>query len=66
MSQWGHAGGWRRAVAAGGGRYNNLTGNAPEDNDLLSGNATFGGIPVRVERVGAPQPAATEREEAAA
>lgn len=52
---WGHAGGWQVAVAAGGGRYNQLTGNAPEDNDLVSGNAVFSGIAVRVQRVQAAQ-----------
>ncbi len=48
---WGHAGGWQRAVAEGGVRYNDLTGNVPAESDLMSGNAAFTGIPVRVERV---------------
>jgi len=49
---WGHEGTWRRAVAAGGGRYNELTSNDPAQSDLMSGNASFSGIPVRVEPVG--------------
>ncbi len=52
---WGHAGGWQRAVAAGGGRYNVLTGNRPEESDLPSGNAVFNGIAVRVQRIQPPQ-----------
>jgi len=48
---WGHAGGWQRAVAAGGARYNDLTTNEPAQSDVLSGNAVFTGIPVRVERI---------------
>ncbi|MCK9285398.1 MAG: molybdopterin-dependent oxidoreductase [Rhodocyclaceae bacterium] len=63
---WGHAGGWQRAVAAGGGRYNNLTGNRPEENDLLSGNAAFSGIRVRVERVDGARVKTPELETAAA
>lgn len=52
---WGHGGGWQRAVAAGGGRYNLLTGNRPEESDVPSGNAVFNGIAVRVQRIQPPQ-----------
>ncbi|MGQ3058696.1 MAG: molybdopterin dinucleotide binding domain-containing protein, partial [Nevskia sp.] len=47
---WGHAGGWRRAVAIGGGRYNDLTSNAATEIDLPSGNAVLNGLRVRVAR----------------
>jgi anaerobic selenocysteine-containing dehydrogenase len=50
---WGHRGGWRHAVAAGGSSYNELTSNAVQDMDLPSGNAVLNGIAVRVERVAA-------------
>jgi len=45
---WGHGGGWRRAVAVGGGRYNDLTSNAASEVDQLSGNAVLNGLRVRV------------------
>lgn len=48
---WGHRGGWKHAVAAGGSNYNRLTSNAPEEMDQPSGNAVLNGIAVRVERV---------------
>ncbi|HVW34014.1 MAG TPA: molybdopterin dinucleotide binding domain-containing protein, partial [Acidimicrobiia bacterium] len=49
---WGHRGGWRTAVEAGGANYNDLTSSDPADLDV-SGNACFNGIPVRLEPVGA-------------
>lgn len=45
---WGHRGGWRRAVAAGGANYNRLTSNSPTEIDVPSGNAAFNGVPVSV------------------
>jgi anaerobic selenocysteine-containing dehydrogenase len=45
---WGHRGGWRTAVAAGGANYNDLTSSDPADLDV-SGNAVFNGVPVRLE-----------------
>jgi formate dehydrogenase len=48
---WGHGGGWKRAVAAGGSGYNLLTSNAADEMDRPSGNAVLNGIAVRVERV---------------
>ena len=47
---WGHRGGWRTAVAAGGANDNDLTSSDPADLDV-SGNAVFNGIPVRLEPV---------------
>lgn len=47
---WGHTGGWRTAVAAGGGRYNDLVPNDVESLDVVSGNAGFNGIGVEVAR----------------
>jgi len=55
---WGHRGGWKHAVAAGGSRYNDLTSNRAEDIDRPSGNAVLNGIAVRVERVALPAMAA--------
>jgi formate dehydrogenase len=52
---WGHRGGWRVAVAAGGARYNDLLPNAPEMLDVVSGNAWVNGIGVQV--MPAPKPA---------
>lgn len=49
---WGHRGGWRTAIAAGGTSYNVLTPNRSEDFDQVSGQAWFNGFPVRVEPVG--------------
>ncbi len=48
---WGHRGGWRRAVAAGGSTYNLLTTNAPSEVDVPSGNAVLNGVSVRVRRL---------------
>jgi hypothetical protein len=45
---WGHRGGWRRAVAAGGSTYNRLTTNAAAAIDVPTGNAVFNGLDVRV------------------
>ncbi|MDH4457315.1 MAG: molybdopterin-dependent oxidoreductase [Nevskia sp.] len=47
---WGHGGGWRRAVAIGGGRYNDLTANTAAEIDVPSGNAVLNGLRVRVTR----------------
>jgi formate dehydrogenase len=41
---WGHKGGWRVAVAAGGARYNDLLPNDVETLDLASGDAWVNGI----------------------
>jgi formate dehydrogenase len=51
---WGHKGGWRVAVAAGGARYNELVPNGPETLDALSGNAWVNGIGVEVIAVREP------------
>jgi anaerobic selenocysteine-containing dehydrogenase len=48
---WGHRGGWKHAVAAGGSNFNRLTSSAPDQIDRPSGNAVLNGIAVRVERV---------------
>lgn len=45
---WGHRGGWRTAVAAGGSGCNQLTTNAPSEVDRPSGNAVLNGVAVRV------------------
>lgn len=45
---WGHSGGWRRAVAAGGAGYNRLAPNAADQIDRASGNAWFNGLPVQI------------------
>ncbi len=49
---WGHAGGWRRANAAGGINVNLLAGAGIEDLEPLAGMAFFNGVPVRLEPVG--------------
>lgn len=46
---WGHRGGWRRAIAAGGVSYNELTPNKAEHLDPVSGQAWLNGFAVRVE-----------------
>ncbi|WP_250282317.1 molybdopterin-dependent oxidoreductase [Frankia sp. CiP1_Cm_nod2] len=48
---WGHKGGWRVAVAAGGARYNDLVPNGTETLDAISGNAWINGIGVEVTSV---------------
>jgi formate dehydrogenase len=53
---WGHAGGWRRANAAGGANVNLLASTAPEDLERLAGMAVLNGIPVRVEPAQPPLP----------
>jgi formate dehydrogenase len=53
---WGHKGGWRVAVAAGGARYNDLVPNDVETLDLASGNAWINGIGVEVTPVGFSTP----------
>ncbi len=50
---WGHKGGWRVAVAAGGARYNDLVPNGAEMLDAISGNAWINGIGVQVTSVDA-------------
>lgn len=52
---WGHGGGWKHAVAAGGSRYNSLTPNTAEEMDRPSGNAVLNGIAVRIARVTASE-----------
>jgi formate dehydrogenase len=59
---WGHRGGWRTAVAAGGGRYNELVPNDAATLDVVSGNAWMNGIGVEV----VPVPVADAAREAAA
>jgi formate dehydrogenase len=49
---WGHrAGGWTRAIQAGGANVNELASSAPNDLERLAGMAFLNGIPVRVEPV---------------
>ncbi|WP_084269950.1 molybdopterin-dependent oxidoreductase [Patulibacter minatonensis] len=55
---WGHKGGWRRANAAGGARYNDLVPNDPALIDKVSGNAWINGIGVSVVRAPAAPDAA--------
>lgn len=45
---WGHTGGWKTAVEAGGASYNLLTPTDPAKIDRPSGNAFFNGIPVAI------------------
>lgn len=59
---WGHKGGWKTAVAAGGARYNDLVPNTPETLDVVSGQAWLNGIGVEVVPVAVPD---AERETAA-
>lgn len=54
---WGHKGGWRTAVAAGGARYNDLVPNDPQTLDALSGQAWLNGVGVEVVPVAAAAPA---------
>ncbi|HEX8121299.1 MAG TPA: molybdopterin-dependent oxidoreductase [Solirubrobacteraceae bacterium] len=45
---WGHRGGWKRANAAGGVNFNELTSAAPESLERLAGMSRLNGIPVEV------------------
>lgn len=47
---WGHRGGWKRAVTAGGANYNDLASSDPADVDRVSGQAILNGIRVRLRR----------------
>lgn len=51
---WGHRGGWKHAVAAGGSRYNDLTTSRAQDMDRPSGNAVLNAVRVRVSRIAQP------------
>lgn len=51
---WGHAGGWRRANAAGGANSNLLASASDEDIERLAGMSILNGIPVRVSAVAPP------------
>ena len=53
---WGHRGGWRTAVRAGGSNYNQLTPSDPGEIDQPSGNAFFNGIPVSLAPATAEAP----------
>jgi formate dehydrogenase len=58
---WGHRGGWRTAVAAGGANVNLLASSEPSDLERLAGMAFLNGIPVRLEAVTqSAEPAAAE------
>ena len=54
---WGHRGGWARANANPGVNVNLLSSAEPEDLEPLAGMAFLNGIPVEVQRVGAPRAA---------
>jgi formate dehydrogenase len=55
---WGHAGGWRRANAAGGSNSNVLASADPEDIEPIAGMSILNGIPVRIRTAdGATVPA---------
>ncbi|WP_354698816.1 Formate dehydrogenase H [Paraconexibacter sp. AEG42_29] len=54
---WGHKGGWKVAVAAGGGRYNDLVPNDSATLDVASGNAWLNGIGVEAVPIEVPVPA---------
>ena len=58
---WGHAGGWRRANAAGGANANMLTSPEPEDIERLAGMSIISGIPIRISAVSASEEAAAEQ-----
>lgn len=57
---WGHKGGWKTAVAAGGARYNDLVPGDAATLDVASGNAWLNGIGVEVAPVTAQTPTADE------
>ena len=48
---WGHAGGWRRANAAGGVNINDLVSAAPSDIEPVAGMSVLSGVPIRIEPV---------------
>jgi len=50
---WGHRGGWRLAVKAGGANVNQLASSNPDDLEPLAGMAFLNGIPIRIEAVAA-------------
>jgi anaerobic selenocysteine-containing dehydrogenase len=54
---WGHRGGWRLAVAAGGANYNLLASSRREEADRLSGQPKLNGIAVRARRASADRSA---------
>ncbi|HEV2813837.1 MAG TPA: molybdopterin-dependent oxidoreductase [Solirubrobacteraceae bacterium] len=53
---WGHRGGWKRANAAGGVNFNELSSAAPESLERLAGMSQLNGIPVEVSLVPAAAP----------
>ncbi len=53
---WGHKGGWKVAVAAGGARYNDLTPNGVDSLDAVSGQCWVNGIGVEVAAVAVDAP----------
>lgn len=57
---WGHRGGWRRAVEAGGAAFNDLTSSAYVDIDRPSGQAQLTGIAVRLCPLSSATPPATD------
>ncbi|WP_428311108.1 molybdopterin-dependent oxidoreductase [Hydrocarboniphaga sp.] len=60
---WGHRGGWKRAVAAGGACFNDLTSDAAGQSDRPSGQPQLTGVPVRIIGLGrseSNEPQATE------
>jgi len=61
---WGHQGGWRVAVEAGGARYNDLVPNDVQMLDPISGNAWVNGIGVEVTPVESVVGATTRTAEA--
>ncbi len=48
---WGHNGGWKHANSLNSANYNVLSPTDPSWLDKPSGNATFNGIPVRIEKI---------------
>ncbi|WP_232680324.1 molybdopterin-dependent oxidoreductase [Nocardioides sp. R-C-SC26] len=60
---WGHAGGWQRAVGAGGPNVNALTSSAVEEVERLAGMSHLNGVPVAIAPVVAvPATATTDAE----
>jgi formate dehydrogenase len=60
---WGHRGGWRTAVEAGGANVNHLASSDPDELEKLAGMAHLNGIPIRIEKVAA-EPTTTGAEQA--